>query len=130
LGLVIYNDLHLVPDHHRHHHGEPVISGPCLLPSQNIDVTSAPDDFPTTATFATSDQQIHIRVSGTDIRPKEVVLVSLALLLLVLNSNKIHLYKFILANHVYCCHLRYVYASGLNKRLKQCFAFSYLELDS
>jgi len=44
------------------------------------------DDFTSTttaATFAASDQQIHIRVSGTDIRPKEVVLVSLALLLLV-----------------------------------------------
>ena len=91
-----------VPDHHRHHHGEPVISGPCLLPSQNLDVTSDPDDLTSTTTSASfaasSDQQIHIRVSGTDIRPKEVILVSLALLLLVLIFlNKIPLDKLILA---------------------------------
>ncbi len=55
------------------------------------------DDFTTTttaATFAASDQQIHIRVSGTDIRPKEVVLVSLALLLLVLVFLKQNLFPY------------------------------------
>jgi len=57
------------------------------IPVHKIMIKLSSDDFTSTttaATFAASDQQIHIRVSGTDIRPKEVVLVSLALLLLVL----------------------------------------------
>jgi hypothetical protein len=73
------NIISQVPDRHRHHHGEPIIPGPCLLPSQNNDIESPTDSTTSTLT----EQQAHVRVSGTDIRPKEIILVSLALLLLI-----------------------------------------------
>ena len=82
----------VVPEHihHRHRHGDAppqvYVSGPCLLPSQNNDVNvvvGGGNEFIATTMMTTTEQLIHVRVSGTDIRPKEAILVSLALLLLV-----------------------------------------------